>query len=185
MNVFLTSDHHFFHGNIIKYCSRPFRDVSHMNAEMLSRINGAVAQDDTLLIVGDLTAGLGGRLEELRSIIGAMHGKKLLIRGNHDHQPDEWYLASGFHRVLPHINLGGVLVTHFSLIEAVSRGIDIDALGTVEHVVHGHTHSVDTPDLENHFNVAVDRHAFDPVDYRRAIPENLQTPFIDSLRHNL
>lgn len=185
MSVFFSSDHHFFHEKIIKYCDRPFRDADHMNEVMLSKINDLVAPDDSLILVGDLSAGLGTRHEELKSIIGRMHGKKIMIRGNHDHRPDEWYTDAGIDHVVSHINLGGVLFIHYPLIEAISRGIDPSSLGVVEHVVHGHVHRVDVPDHDDHFNVAVDRHSFSPVDYMRAVPERLQTSFIDALKRFL
>ncbi len=35
--VFFTSDTHFYHGNIIRFCNRPFEDVEMMN-ERLSPI---------------------------------------------------------------------------------------------------------------------------------------------------
>lgn len=185
MNVFFSSDHHFFHENIIKYCSRPFSDVDHMNREMLASLNAVANSQDLMIFVGDLTASLKGRHEELLSIIQSLRCRKILIRGNHDHLPDGWYLNAGFERVLTHVNLGGVLLVHYPLEDAISRGLDISTLGMVEHVVHGHTHRADTPDHDNHFNVAVDRHAFRPVDYRRAIPDFLQKSFLDALNQLL
>ena len=181
MNVFFTSDHHFFHENIIKYCGRPFSDVDHMNCEMLSSLNSAVEPEDLVIFVGDLTASLKNRYEELLDIIHAIKCRKILIRGNHDHLADEWYLSAGFEKVLTHINLGGVLLVHYPLVEAISRGLDTSYLGSVEHVIHGHTHHANTPNHENHFNVAVDRHDFCPVNYRNAMPDHLQLSFLDAL----
>lgn len=181
MNVLFSSDHHFFHENIIKYCDRPFVDVDHMNRDMLAALNASAGPGDLLIFVGDLTASLRGRHEELLAIIQSLRCRKVLIRGNHDHLPDDWYLNAGFERVFTHINVGGVLLVHYPLEDAISRGLDISTLGAVEHVIHGHTHRADTPDHENHFNVAVDRHAFRPVDYRRSIPDHLQKSFLDAL----
>ena len=33
--VFFTSDTHFYHGNIIRFCNRPFKDVEMMNETCL------------------------------------------------------------------------------------------------------------------------------------------------------
>ena len=48
MTIWFTSDHHFGHENIIKYCDRPFNSVGHMNAAMIEAWNGAVAPGDTV-----------------------------------------------------------------------------------------------------------------------------------------
>ena len=181
MSVHFSSDHHFFHDNIIRYCNRPFNDASHMNEEMIRRWNEVVSEKDTVVYVGDLTAALRGRHAELRRIISILNGNKVLIRGNHDHESSEWYLEAGFKRVVDHVNLEGVLLIHYPLHEAFSRGIDPAALGAVEHVVHGHTHQADTPDIESHFNVAVDRHGFSPVPLTTVIPQYLRERFVESL----
>lgn len=181
MRIFLASDHHFFHENIIRYCKRPFLDVHHMNEEMTSRWNLAVDSDDIVIYCGDLTAGLGDRSSELRILIGNLNGRKVLVRGNHDHKSDAWYVESGFMRVVEHINFGGVLAVHHPLEEAISHGLNIDMAGEVEHVIHGHSHATDLPNRENHFNVAMDRNDYTPIDYRVAIPEHLQSQFHDSV----
>ena len=35
--VFFTSDTHFNHTNIIRFCSRPFKDVEHMNETLIDK----------------------------------------------------------------------------------------------------------------------------------------------------
>lgn len=44
--VFFTSDTHFYHGNIIRFCNRPFKDVEVMNETIISNWNNTVGQDD-------------------------------------------------------------------------------------------------------------------------------------------
>lgn len=43
--VFFTSDTHFNHANIIRFCNRPFKDVSHMNEAIISNWNRVVGQE--------------------------------------------------------------------------------------------------------------------------------------------
>ncbi len=38
-NYFFTSDHHFGHANIIRFCNRPFEDVQEMDRVMIERWN--------------------------------------------------------------------------------------------------------------------------------------------------
>lgn len=50
----LTSDLHFWHKNICKYCNRPFETIEQMNKEIINRYNSVVSEDDTVFILGDL-----------------------------------------------------------------------------------------------------------------------------------
>ena len=52
--IFFTSDHHFYHTNIIKYCQRPFQSVEEMNEVMVERWNAVVGKNDTVYYLGDL-----------------------------------------------------------------------------------------------------------------------------------
>lgn len=59
--VFFTSDTHFYHGNIIRFCNRPFKDVEVMNETIISNWNNTVGQDDIVFHLGDFC--LGGSAE--------------------------------------------------------------------------------------------------------------------------
>ena len=179
--IFFTSDNHYFHENIIKYCSRPFSDSCDMNVEMMSRWNSVVGPDDIGIFVGDISAGLKGRTEELRMIIQKLNGKKILIRGNHDHQTDEWYLESGFLKVVDAIKFGPVVLSHYPLSSLERRGLKgSDLFGEFSHIVHGHVHEYG-PNFEGHFNVAADRNNFMPVPLDVAIPQSFQQEFVNDL----
>jgi calcineurin-like phosphoesterase family protein len=78
--IFFTSDHHFGHQNIIKYCSRPFATADEMNEVMIERWNSVVAPDDIVYYLGDFS--LSASLAE--TIAPKLNGKKYLIMGNHD-----------------------------------------------------------------------------------------------------
>jgi calcineurin-like phosphoesterase family protein len=55
MTIYFTSDHHFGHANIIKYCDRPFDNVDHMDSEMIRRWNEVVQPNNTVYHLGDFT----------------------------------------------------------------------------------------------------------------------------------
>ena len=79
--VFFTSDTHFYHGNIIRFCTRPFKDVEVMNETIISNWNNTVGQDDIVFHLGDFC--LGGSAEWTK-ILDRLNGKIYLIMGNHD-----------------------------------------------------------------------------------------------------
>lgn len=51
--IWVTSDTHFAHRNIIKHCSRPYEDVDSMDTGMINNINDVVKKTDTLYHLGD------------------------------------------------------------------------------------------------------------------------------------
>ena len=67
--VFFTSDTHFNHTNIIRFCNRPFKDVSHMNETIIANWNRVVGPEDTA---------------EWVNVLNRLNGKIYLISGNHD-----------------------------------------------------------------------------------------------------
>ena len=84
MKTWITSDLHFGHANIKKFCPETrgrFRDVEHMRETMIEEWNQLVGQDDTVYILGDV-AFLPAA--EAVAIMHRLHGRKILIEGNHD-----------------------------------------------------------------------------------------------------
>ena len=81
MSVWFTSDCHFHHANIIKFCDRPYADVAEMNEKMVANWNAVVRPNDDVYIVGDLSFG---RYKQIEEILKQLNGKLHLIYGNHD-----------------------------------------------------------------------------------------------------
>jgi calcineurin-like phosphoesterase family protein len=79
--VFFTSDTHFNHTNIIRFCNRPFKDVSHMNETIIANWNRVVGPEDIVFHLGDFC--LGGSAEWV-NVLNRLNGKIYLISGNHD-----------------------------------------------------------------------------------------------------
>lgn len=80
--VFIVSDLHFDHKNIIKYCNRPFRSVNEMNRAMLANWNKRVRNGDKVYYLGDMTFGRRSRPTDFW--LSKLNGKIQFIRGNHD-----------------------------------------------------------------------------------------------------
>jgi len=72
---------HFYHENIIKYCSRPFQNASDMNDILIANWNSVVKKDDDVIIAGDFIHS--GNLENIQSIIKRLNGDLWLVYGNH------------------------------------------------------------------------------------------------------
>jgi calcineurin-like phosphoesterase family protein len=81
MTIYCTSDIHFDHTNIIKYCNRPYSDVGEMNEAIIANWNSIVMPDDLVLVAGDVCMG---NLEHSIKYVKRLSGRKILIKGNHD-----------------------------------------------------------------------------------------------------
>lgn len=82
MSTFLISDTHFCHSGIIKLCARPFSDVREMDEAMIASWNAVVRTDDTVIHLGDFAHR--AEPDRLQKLFARLHGRKHLIRGNHD-----------------------------------------------------------------------------------------------------
>lgn len=80
--VFFTSDTHFFHKNIIKYCNRPFESVEEMNEALKVLWNEKCPPDSIIFHLGDVSLTAGPA--ELRSLLFELNGTIHLIKGNHE-----------------------------------------------------------------------------------------------------
>lgn len=53
--IWFTSDTHFGHENVLKFTDRPWETIWQMNDAIVDSINGRVAVDDELYILGDFS----------------------------------------------------------------------------------------------------------------------------------
>lgn len=90
-NVYITSDLHFYHKNIIKYCPKfrkDFQTLEEMNEHILSQIDELPA-GSILINNGDLYLNSSKSFEDIKPIIDRMksNNKELwIIMGNHDRE---------------------------------------------------------------------------------------------------
>jgi calcineurin-like phosphoesterase family protein len=52
--IWFTSDTHFSHNNIIRYCNRPFSNVEEMDEVLINNWNNKVKQNDDVYHLGDI-----------------------------------------------------------------------------------------------------------------------------------
>lgn len=81
--TWITSDIHFYHINILKFCAdtRPYSDISEMNDVIISQWNSLISPIDKVYILGDIAFTDATRAAR---IVNRCHGEKVLITGNHD-----------------------------------------------------------------------------------------------------
>lgn len=79
--IWFTSDTHFGHQNILKFCERPFVSIEEMDNTIIERWNSKVGKDDIVFHLGDFAFATNKRWQKL---ITLLNGKIYLILGNHD-----------------------------------------------------------------------------------------------------
>lgn len=92
-NIFLISDSHFGHTNIIQYCSRPFSSIEEMDETIITNWNKMVGKNDIVFHLGDFA--LPDRRKyptgndqdnRIRELISQLNGKITIVFGSHDKQ---------------------------------------------------------------------------------------------------
>lgn len=113
--IFFTSDTHYGHANVIKYCNRPFRDIVEMREVLINSWNAAVGPADLVYHLGDFSF----HEREVATVLPRLNGRKILILGNHDkphpsnkgRTPEKYlhwvseYRKLGFQSVYTHLEL--------------------------------------------------------------------------------
>lgn len=166
-NIYVISDTHFNHMNIIKYCDRPWYDADSMNWDMVERWNSVVKDEDIVYHLGDVYMGSGFSTEYTKNLLSKLKGRKRLVLGNHDNGKDQ-ILQNVFQkisvwRMFPEF---GLLLTHVPVHESsLTRGNPdgpIKETSTLLRNVHGHIHDKEAPS-KNHRCVCVEQTNYCPV----------------------
>ena len=83
-DIFLISDFHFGHANIIRYCARPFVDTDpeEMDRVLIANWNACVGKNDRAFFLGDLSYWKGRTPGS--AYRGKLNGNITFVAGNHD-----------------------------------------------------------------------------------------------------
>ena len=149
-NVFLISDTHFGHSNILTFKKdngdmlRVFNNIDEMDEHLISKWNSVVRPQDKIYHLGDV----GFRnFTYIESIFNRLNGTKILIRGNHDNFKISQY-AKLFKDVRATHTIDRFLLSHIPVHEqSLSRWVGN---------IHGHLHANNLPD-KRYFNVSVEQ----------------------------
>lgn len=157
--VFLISDTHFNHFNIIKYCNRPFETIEQMNNTIIENWNKTIKPDDKVFFLGDFGFGT---IEHLKELCSKLNGNKEIILGNHDQskRPNQWR-SIGFREAhkYPIIYRNFYILSH----EPLFMNDTMPYLN-----IHGHIHG-ECLDGKNHFNVSCEVLNYMPIDFEKLI----------------
>ncbi|GAB6285060.1 MAG: hypothetical protein STSR0009_12610 [Methanoregula sp.] len=82
--IYLISDMHLGHANIIRYCSRPFvfSDVGEMDQVLIQNWNSTISPHDAVYYLGDLRYGRNAQTAE--HYRDQLNGNITFVTGNHD-----------------------------------------------------------------------------------------------------
>lgn len=159
--IYIISDTHFGHDNIIKYCKRPFHDSREMNEKILDNLNAIIKPQDHLWHLGDVYFKGGFKTEEeIHYLFNRIPGKKRLILGNHDQGKDpilhKYFQKIELWRMFPEF---GLLLTHIPVHESTLgiimrpkefyNDVDWEGLPGAKRQlknVHGHIHQNKSPE---------------------------------------
>ena len=170
MKIYIISDTHFNHKNIIDYCNRPFNDIE-MNNTIIDNWNKTVKKDDVVYHLGDFF--LGSKFD-LKDIVDKLNGTIYLIRGNHDRLTVKSYEDCGI-KVLKNapiiIDQYKIMLSHRPLPDNMIKNGYIN--------IHGHIHDKKIEDIydtnlydkNKHINVSCDVLKFKPVLLEKLIKE--------------
>lgn len=136
-DVFVTSDTHFGHANIIQYCNRPFSSVEEMDEALIAGWNEVVKPGDKVYHLGDVYMSRGNGNAE--RILSRLNGTKVLILGNHDNAKDQlllkYFKRAYSYRFLPDFQ---VTLSHLPIhADSIQRRTILN--------IHGHTHDKGSP----------------------------------------
>lgn len=157
-NIWVISDTHFNHSNIIKFCNRPFEHVTDMDMTMVERWNGLVKSQDKVYHLGDVY--MNASKGYIENILSRLNGHKRLILGNHDNGKDQilqkFFDKISVWRMFPEF---GLLLTHVPVnTSALYRGPDKKPLTNI----HGHIHQNPSP-AGPYRNVCVEQTDYFPI----------------------
>lgn len=172
--IFFTSDPHYYHDNIIKYCNRPFKNAKEMNEKLIRNWNSVVPIDGHTIVGGDFA--MTSNIELITNVISRLNGHIYLTFGNHDYQNrlDRSVIASKFDKVSDVFDLTisdselddgkiNFFISHYPHLFWPKHSINL----------HGHIHSgpkstakeVDVNKKAMRYDIGVDNNNYYPISY--------------------
>lgn len=164
--IYFTSDNHWFHGNVIIYSKRPFRDRLQMNAVMMKRWNRTIQPEDALIHAGDFVFG---KPQWTDDILARLNGTKFLTPGNHDRP--RCVKSPGWAVTAPSLEFEEqgytFKIRHFPWDYPDTKDAHLGDANTIW--IHGHSHGNNGMIHMNQIDVSVELWDYAPVSIDRII----------------
>ena len=81
--IWFTSDLHFGHRNVLRFCNRPWNDEKEMGPGLIQNWNDTVGDDDIVFVLGDTFWFNDSR--GIKKVLSQLNGKDIyILPGNHD-----------------------------------------------------------------------------------------------------
>ena len=146
-DIWVWSDTHFNHANIISFCDRPFKSADQMNWKMVQFHNEVVKPQDKVYHLGDVYMGGGFTREYTEKLLSSLNGHKRLILGNHDNGKDQilqrYFEKIDVWRMMPE---HGLLMTHVPVHQStLGEGRFGGKSEFIMQNIHGHIHTNKSP----------------------------------------
>ena len=158
MATYFTADTHFGHGGALGFYRRPFGSVAEMDAAMVANWRRVVRDGDDVWHLGDFALG---KRTDRAALLAALPGRKHLVVGNNDPEPQ----AAGWASVREYAELEEagrrLILCHYPF--RTWRDIGRGALN-----LHGHSHGRLKP-MPRQYDVGVDAQGFRPVTLRQLV----------------
>lgn len=186
MTIWFTSDTHWGHENVIKYCNRPFKSADKMDEALITRWNTKVKPEDTVYHTGDF-AFLDA--ERIGKIIDRLNGNIYLIFGNHDKTiRNSFELRSKFVKCCDYLEIYVPDPTH-------ERGKQFIVMchyamlvwNKAHHgawMIHGHSHGTLKYPIDGQIlDAGTDVHNYEPISYQE-VKAIMATKTIQKVDHH-
>lgn len=167
--LFFTSDTHWGHFNICKYCHRPFQSRSEMDQTLIKNWNAVVPEDGIVVHCGDFMLPHNEDIKEYNKYLYQLNGRILLLRGNHDRADLNWEnekLIAVRDNALIYVDGVKIYAQHYPC--AAFNG-DYHIYGHIHTLADGTCYGIDGDVTKvmrkNTYDVGVDQNGYTPVSY--------------------
>ena len=167
--LFLTSDSHYGHYHICKYCHRPFQSRSEMDQTLIKNWNAVVPEDGIVVHCGDFMLPHNEDIKEYNKYLNQLHGRVLLLRGNHDRASLDWVsdkLIAVRDQAMIVVDGVKIFAQHYPC--AAFNG-DYHVYGHIHTLADGTCYGIDGDVTKamrkNTYDVGVDQNGYTPVSY--------------------